>query len=153
MIKLNGNIVLLHENMSTYGLNKFKNFLEPNHGDYYEISGKKELSEWIMNELEEFGFPDTAIFAVGRNHKMYIGYCQVDAAKLAKEEDDECDVCEECEYYDFEGGYCNKPTPMTTNVIEYNFNLDLFAQFDADMCLERYALMTEFDDGKWRIIE
>lgn len=133
MIKLSANVIMLHENMSTYGLNKFKSFMEmPEVGGYFEISGEQELSDWMVETLRGYGDVDVAIFAVDRNMTMYVGYSDFDDE--AEEPEDE-DVF-----------------PMKVMISKAEFNLDRFAMFDAEMNLYRYIIITEFAPGKWKLL-
>jgi len=110
------------ESFETYGLNKYKNFLDENE---LKAHSEEEVVGWaegmlIGNEIEE----TMAIFIQAANGNMYA---------ITKEYDWEDDCCYIEQYL-----CCD--------------NLDFFAILDAELNFSKYALIMQASKTVWKII-
>lgn len=114
------NVIMYRETFAAYGLNKKRNFL---YSDYVELKGEKELANWMAEQLELNGCPESAVFAIDRELNMYVA--------MTDYEDDE----------------------IVITVFKHEWQMDLFAIVDGNKRLCCYALIEEIKPGVWKILE
>lgn len=118
-------MIITKESLSTFGLNKYRNFLEDSNG-YIELIDETELCDWMNYVLSEHGCTESAVFAIAYDEKhMY-------AAVTNYDEDEEI---------------------VYVDVNKYDYDLDLFASIDAENRLCCYGVIEEFAPGKWKVVE
>lgn len=60
---------------TTYGLNKYRNFLE---GDQLNLDGMSDLRSFMADALIDHGCPCSAVFAIGYDDTMYASFMSTD---------------------------------------------------------------------------
>ena len=142
------------ENFSSYGLNKYRNFLhspkcENGKDIMLLLSNKEQLFKYMTNILIMQECFNAGIFAISYDNRMYVAIADFPINTSLFDEYEYEDELSDEDLIDNDEDLENYVSLYCINEINYDF----FAEMDAEFQLCHYGLLIEIAPGEWKIIE